>query len=158
MTAFKNARYVDQTQESIDIEFDHPKLGWIEMTVTKGDYPELWALVIASNPRLDKAILEERIAADAQIERKFLSVSRSNFCIALRNLGVIDQQWAVHASQGNLPTSLYDALIAGGMEISTDDAAIIWSGMTSVQRTHQFVEAIRKAKNLTPIQMDDLFK
>ena len=46
--AFRDARYVSDT--AIDIELEHPRLGWIPMTITEDEYPELWVDVIATNP------------------------------------------------------------------------------------------------------------
>lgn len=154
---FRKARYVTPDKTRIDLEIDHPTLGWIEITIDEREYPEVWKSVVATNPTFNSTLAEDYEATQLSIARQGLSADRARFCIALRNMGVIDQQWAIHAAQGNLPTALHGALVAGGLDISMEDAAIQWASLVVVPRHHLFVEAIRKQQNLTPIQMDELF-
>lgn len=155
---FRKARYVTPDKSRIDLELDHPILGWIEMTISEEDYPEVWKQVVATKPTFSENLAEEYEATQLMTARQRMVVDRAKFCIGLRNLGVIDQQWAVHAAQGNLPVSMHASIVAGGERLTIEDASIIWAGLTSVPRGHAFVEAIRKHKNLTPTQMDAVFE
>lgn len=154
---FRKARYTAPDKSRIDLELDHPTLGWIEMTISEQDYPEVWKAVVATNPTFGEKLEEEYNATQLMLARQGKKIPRSAFCIVLRNLGVIDQQWAVSAVQGNMPATLHGAIVSGGHDISLDDATIIWAGLTLIERNHPFVEAVRKHLNLTPIQMDELF-
>lgn len=156
--SIRNPTYIDAEQRVIDIEFKHPTIGWIPMTITQQDYPDLWTEAIRMGVKIDKTLVDERQQLDLMFDRRNLSANRSQFVLKIRDLGVVDQQWAVQAAQGNLPVTLYDAIVAGGHQVSQDDAAIIWAGLNNIHRNHPFVEAIRIHKNLTPIQMDELFK
>lgn len=154
----RNPVYITPQQDTVDLEINHPTRGWIPITITQQDYPDLWAKVMLEGVRTDSELVQERIQLDLLSDRQNLSMSRPEFAIRLRRMGVVDQQWAVHAAQGNLPVTLHQAIVAGGHDIDMDDASILWAGMMRVYRTHPFVEAIRVHKNLTPIQMDDMFK
>ena len=154
---FRKARYINAQKSRIDMEIKHQTEGWIPITIDAQEYPLLWPEVVATNPLFDHEFAVQEAADNLAIQRQAKQMPRSAFCIVLRNLGVIDQQWAVSAAQGNMPSTLHGALVSGGLDISMDDATIVWASLVLIGRNHEFVEAIRKHLNLTPIQMDELF-
>lgn len=40
---YRGAKYVNADRTRINCEVNHPKFGWIPVTITELDYPELWA-------------------------------------------------------------------------------------------------------------------
>ncbi|MDO5647378.1 hypothetical protein [Paracoccus sp. (in: a-proteobacteria)] len=44
---FKTAHYSSKTHTHIDLELDHPEFGWIPLTITEDEYPDLWREVVA---------------------------------------------------------------------------------------------------------------
>lgn len=47
---YTNARYFDDAMTVIDMDLEHPKHGWIPISINEAEYPELWVEVVKSNP------------------------------------------------------------------------------------------------------------
>lgn len=59
MAQFKNARYVTEDRQNIDIDFLHKHLGWIPMTINPREHAELWAAAEAANPPLRPVVVSD---------------------------------------------------------------------------------------------------
>lgn len=47
MASFRNARYINEESTRIDMELEHHTHGWVPITISKVNYPELWDEVVA---------------------------------------------------------------------------------------------------------------
>lgn len=154
---YRNAQYVDREQTMIDAEIEHPIHGWIEITITQSEYPEVWASVTSKEVPLAEEVVRSREEEDALAARSTASMDRGEFCIALRNAKVLNQQQAIQAARGDWIDFFRSALNANANEMNPDDAEIVWAAMNRVYRSHTLVEVFRRYGNLTPMQMDRIF-
>lgn len=82
------------------------------------------------------------------------SLSRAEFCIALKRAGVLSAQEAKVAAKGDWPAS-FAAALAGVTD--ADEAEILWAGVGTVERTHPLLIVLQAASGLTDEQIDALF-
>lgn len=47
---FSDAIYTNEEGTEINMQLEHPRHGWIPITINESEYPELWAEVVATNP------------------------------------------------------------------------------------------------------------
>lgn len=150
--AFRDARYVSDT--AVDIELEHPRLGWIPMTITETDYPELWAEVVASDPA---PYIPPALPTDEELRavwRTNAVLTRREFCIALYRNGILPLDEALDAAKGNWPISFAPLL---GMIPDPAEAQITWATVYVVERQHPFFEMVRAFYQMTPEQADAMF-
>ena len=82
------------------------------------------------------------------------SLSRAEFCIALKRAGVLSAQEAKAAAKGDWPAS-FAAALAGVAD--ADEAEILWAGVSTVERMHPLLAVLQAAAGLTDEQIDALF-
>lgn len=46
---YHSARYINEDHTIIDMELNHPKHGWIPITINEEEYPLVWAEVVAND-------------------------------------------------------------------------------------------------------------
>ena len=86
--------------------------------------------------------------------RPTATLSRAEFCIALKRAGVLSAQEAKAAAKGDWPAS-FAAALAGVAD--ADEAEILWAGVSTVERMHPLLAALQAAAGLTDEQLDALF-
>lgn len=86
--------------------------------------------------------------------RQSASLSRAEFCIALKRAGVLSAQEAKQAAKGDWPATFADAL-AGFPD--ADEAEIIWAAITTVDRMHPMLLALQAFASLPDEFVDGLF-
>lgn len=86
--------------------------------------------------------------------RAMASLSRAEFCIALKRAGVLSAQEAKQAAKGDWPATFASAL-AGFPD--ADEAEIIWAAITTVDRMHPMLLALQAFANLSDEFVDGLF-
>lgn len=154
MMDFRNPQYSNADGTRIDIEFDHPDHGWIPITITPDEYPELWAAVVNSSVAPYAA---ETDAAKRARWRTTATLSRAEFCLALKRAEVIPADQAIAASKGDWPTNFTALLAAMPDGMDPDEAQIIWAGITLVERLHPLFEAVRQFHGMSEADADALF-
>lgn len=151
---FKNPRYAIVDNTFIDMELDHPDFGWIPITISAEDYPDLWSRVTADHVEP----FEETTEADQRAEwRKTAFLSRASFCMALRKQNILPADQAIAASKGDWPTNFTALLAAMPDGMDPDEAQIIWAGITLVERLHPLFEAVRQFHGMPEEDADALF-
>ena len=157
MAKIRKPFYSNGDHTTIDVEYKHEDLGWIPMTITVKDYPELWAEAMKLSPSVNKEFVDQQLLSDAAARRAILSTSRAALSLKLRKLDVFSQEEAIQAARGEFPKKLGDIIAKHEPKLSLEDAEILWAGMTTIDRTDPISEALRKHLNQTPVQMDELF-
>lgn len=94
-------------------------------------------------------------AAELTDWRSKASMSRANFCIALKRMGILPALEAVSASKGEWPTTFAAALV--GLPVDADEAQIVWASASVISRNDPVLEAVAPAAGLTPEQVDLMF-
>lgn len=87
--------------------------------------------------------------------RSDTSLSRAQFCIALRAAGLLSDTSAIEAAKGVWPEAFSYALAEIGMDII--EAQIIWGAATIIMRNDPLLEAMRIQVGLTEEQVDAMF-
>ena len=80
-------------------------------------------------------------------------LSKAEFCIALKDAGLLSVAEAKLAAKGDWPNT-FSAAITGP---DKDDAEIVWAGVSSVERTHPILKKLQTFAKLTDERMDELF-
>lgn len=151
--SFRNARYVKHDGAVIDMDLDHPLHGWIPITITQDDYPELWEEVAASGPTAYVAPTE---AETRERWRQSAILTRVEFCAALMATGILSRSEAIAAAKGDWPTS-FGPMLDSMAEAEADAALILWAGIATIERVHPLLEAVRHFKGLSQEDVDALF-
>lgn len=99
--------------------------------------------------------LRDYTAAELADWRSKASMSRANFCIALKRMGILPALEAVSASKGEWPTTFSAALV--GLPVDADEAQIVWASASVISRNDPVLEAVAPAAGLTPEQVDVMF-
>lgn len=86
--------------------------------------------------------------------RNTATLSRTDFCIALKRTGVLPAREAVLAARGEWPSTFSDALASYP---DPDEAEIIWAGTEVVRRSSSLLESLRVAAGLTLDDLDTMF-
>lgn len=90
--------------------------------------------------------------------RASASLSRADFCIALKRAGVLSANEAKAASKGEWPQSFADALASlPTLNIDPDEAEILWGSVTVIERMHPLFLALKDKANVTDEQADAMF-
>ncbi|MBL4837458.1 MAG: hypothetical protein JKY34_07750 [Kordiimonadaceae bacterium] len=88
------------------------------------------------------------------IWRSTASLSRTDFCIALKRAGVLPAGEAVQAARGEWPETFSDALASYS---DSEEAEIVWAGTEVVLRSSSLLESLRLDASLTLEELDALF-
>lgn len=155
--AFRDARFIDADGAQIDMELDHPKHGWIPITINQEEYPALWPEVLASGPAPYVAPPEPTDAEKREAWRLTAFLSRAQFALATYRLGILPLEEAIGAGKGDWPASFTPILAAMPEGIDPGEAQILWAGITIVERLHPLFEAVRQFRGMTPEQADAMF-
>lgn len=150
--AFTAARFVNAAGTLIDLEINHPKYGWIPITINEEEYPELWAEVVAINDIApfyppDDATLRAQWRPTAKLWR-------SEFCKALEKRHILPLEEAVAAAKGDWPDSFNPLL---SVIEDPADALITWATAQQIERLHPLFEAVREFYHMTPEEADAMF-
>lgn len=148
---FRNARYVRLDNSVIDMELDHPKHGWIPISITQQDYPEVWAEVVATDVAPFVAPDDATLRAQWRPTAKLW---RGEFCKALEKLGILPLEEAVSAAKGDWPAS-FNPLLSQVEDPA--DALITWATAQQIERLHPLFEAVRQFHQMTPEESDAMF-
>lgn len=151
---FANAHYSNAAMTRIDMMLDHPNQGWIAITISEEDYPLVWADVIATGDVAPYEPPSDDAAREAWRARA--TMTRAEFCAALRAAGVLTRAEAITAAKGDWPAS-FEPMLEGMSEAEADTALILWAGITTVERNHPLFEQVRQFKGMTPEDADALF-
>lgn len=152
--SFWDARYINEEQTCIDMMLMHPIHGEIPITINEDEYPEVWADVIATGdiaPYVPPSEDEKRAAW-----RNAVSLTRAEFCTALRAAGILNRSEAIAAAKGDWPAS-FEPMLDNMTEAEADAALILWAGITIIERNHPLLEAVRQFKGLSQEDVDALF-
>ncbi|MFP1646126.1 hypothetical protein [Pontitalea aquivivens] len=87
--------------------------------------------------------------------RATASLSRAEFCIALKRAGVLPANEAKQAAKGDWPPTFANAL--DGFP-DADEAEIIWAAITTVDRMHPMLLALQTFASLPDEFVDGLFE
>ena len=150
---FQDAVWVNAEHTAITMTLNHPHLGWIPITITQEEYPELWELVVASSPAAYVAPTEDD---QREAWRAGALLSRAEFCTALRAAGILTRSEAIAAARGDWPAS-FEPMLDSMTEAEADAALILWAGITVIERSHPLLEAVRQFKGLSQEDVDALF-
>ena len=153
---FRNPRYTNAASDHIDLEIDHPSYGWLPCTINAEEYPDLWPAVVATE-------VSPFVPPDAEAHRAAwragASLSRSQFCIALKRVRILSQAEAVEAAKGGWPASFDPFLTDLPPEagIDPEEAVILWGAVTIIERMHPLFELVRQFHGMPPHEADALF-
>lgn len=86
--------------------------------------------------------------------RATASLSRAEFCIALKRAGILPTNEAKQAAKGDWPATFANAL-AGFPD--ADEAEIIWAAITTVDRMHPMLLELQTFASLPDEFVDGLF-
>lgn len=88
--------------------------------------------------------------------REISTLTRSEFCLGLVSIGLLDASDAIETSKGEWPKSMTSFLSFLDRRQATE-AQIEWAGATSINRTHPFVLSLASWLGMEDAQVDDLF-
>ena len=151
---FWDAKYVNAEHTCIDMMLMHPLHGEIPITINEEDYPQLWVEVVNSGEVADYSPPTEEDKRTAFRARATLS--RAEFCTALRAAGILNRSEAIAAAKGDWPAS-FEPMLDSMTEAEADAALILWAGITIIERTHPLLDAVRQFKGLSQEDVDALF-
>lgn len=92
----------------------------------------------------------------ADRRRNSRPLSRAEFCIAIYRVGLLTASEAINAAKGDVPAPLEQA-IRDLPEQERVEAAILWAGLTQVERAHPMVDLLRVHVGMTDEQVDEMF-
>lgn len=147
-------RYSSPQGDRIDLEVDHPDFGFVTMTISPEDYPDLWASVISGPIAPYAAPSDDDMRA---AWRPFAIMPVAAFCSVLKERGILSPDDALAAAKGDWPAAFQHAL--GGLPDGMDahDAQILWARLQQIERMHPLFEAMRIIAGMTPNEADDIF-
>ncbi|MDO9524975.1 MAG: hypothetical protein Q7J57_05470 [Gemmobacter sp.] len=84
------------------------------------------------------------------------TLSRLQFCTALRAAGILTDPDALAAASGQIPEAFKPALAALAPPDQTN-ARLAWAAASTIDRTNPFITAIAATAGLSDQTLDDLF-
>jgi hypothetical protein len=116
----------------------------------------------AKNWLVENGVLVEQTAMILARRRARAVLSRSQFCLALRAAGHLTALEAKEAAKGEVPAPLAAALAAAVLAATmtveeSENATILWAGLTQVERVHPIIALVQSFLSLTDAQIDALF-
>jgi hypothetical protein len=100
---------------------------------------------------------ESRASAALQEWRESASLTRTKFCLSAKRAGLFTPDDALLASKGGWPEAFANALDELPVNIDPVDAQITWAATTQVSRMDPVLNAVAKANQITPEQVDQMF-
>lgn len=83
-------------------------------------------------------------------------VTRTQFCLAVKDYALLSPQDAITAAAGGWPAAFTAALLAMP-GVDATDAQIVWAAAQEIHRNHPIIIALQSYLQWTPGQMDDFF-
>lgn len=153
MPEYRNARWHDAEHTTIIAEVNHPSLGWIP-TGLRGDCPETGE----DFATLAAGAVAAYAPASLESLREAASLTRQEFCLALKRAGVLSGPDAIDAAKGNWPAAFDAALpLLTASGVDADEAQIIWASANLIERTHPMLSVLSQVAGLSDAQVDALF-
>lgn len=87
--------------------------------------------------------------------RETASLTRAQFCVAVKRAGLLPEAEAIDAAKGNWPQTFSDAL--SGLPVDETEAQIVWASVTEIPRNDTVLEALRVYAGMTDEQIDEMF-
>ena len=120
----------------------------------------LWASA-SSRPDIAPFVPEPVPAPATEADRRAAwretrTLSRAQFCIAVKHAGFLTAAQAEAAARGDIPAPL-EALFATMPAAEAEDGRILWAGLTQVERRHPLVLLVAQHMTLADEQVDALF-
>ena len=157
--SFSNARWGNAERTRIDMDLEHPRHGWIPITINPTEYPELWAEVVRINdigPFYPPADVDREALIQAARENTHLS--RREFCLVLHAFGILNDDEVLTAAKGDFPPSFIPLLdVIEQFGITRTQARVTWATATRIDRLDPFFEIVRQYHQMTPEQADAMF-
>jgi len=94
--------------------------------------------------------------ADPAAWRTTATISRLDFCIALKRAGVLSAQDAIAAAKGDWPPAFTDALSGLSQDVR-EEVQIEWAAVQEIQRNHPMITLLGVVAGMTDAQVDALF-
>lgn len=154
MANFHSARFSSENGSFIDMMLEHPRHGWIPITITEREYPDLWGEAVAGPVAPYQPTSESDRRAGWRLRA---TLSRAKFCLAIYRAGILPLEEAIAAGRGDWPDSFTPLLDRLPDDIDPSEARILWAGITEIDRMHPLFEAAREHFGMTPEQADAVF-
>ncbi len=152
MMDFRNARWADAAQTMINVEIERDG-DWVTVT-TSADDPgtsDLFAAAQAGG-------VADYAAPGIERLRLGVSLTRQEFCLALKRAGVLTGADAIKAAKGDWPSTFDAALpMLAAAGVDPDEAQITWASANIIERNHQLVGLMASVSGLSDVQVDALF-
>ena len=153
---FRNAKY--NAAGTIDCEIDHPRYGWIPITIDETEYPDLYPLVLASEPAAYVAPAEPTAAEVLADKRTRATIDLADLLLKLVQASAITVQEAKAWVRDNtLPAAITDAIDGLTGQLNQISAEIEARRDARIQRNGLFIQALQAAYSRTDAQIDALF-
>lgn len=89
--------------------------------------------------------------------RQSATLSRAQFCVAVKRLGLLSASEAKAAAKGEWPQTFADALAELPSAIDPDEAEIVWASVSVVDRNDPVLAAVAADKGVSDAQLDAMF-
>jgi hypothetical protein len=89
--------------------------------------------------------------------RQSATLSRAQFCVAVKRLGLLSSAEAKAAAKGEWPQTFADALSNLPSAIDPDEAEIVWAAVSVVDRNDPVLAAVAVDKGVSDAQLDAMF-
>lgn len=83
-------------------------------------------------------------------------VTRTQFCLAVKDYALLSPQDAITAAAGGWPAA-FTAALSAMPGVDATDAQIVWAAAQEIHRNHPIIIALQSYLQWTPGQMDDFF-
>lgn len=87
--------------------------------------------------------------------RATATLSRAQFCVAVKRAGILTGDEAIEAAKGEWPAA-FDAVLEG-TDIDPDEAKIVWASVSTIFRNDTILEAVSEAVGLSAEDVDAMF-
>lgn len=87
--------------------------------------------------------------------RTTATLTRAQFCMAVKRAGILPDDEAIDAAKGNWPATFTSAL--SGLPVDQVEAEIVWASVALIPRTDPVLEAIRVYAGMTDEDVDAMF-
>lgn len=115
----------------------------------QGDGTYVWGWTVRSKT---SAELDEDLTA----WRNTAKLSRRDFCITLKRLGILSAGESIAAAKGDWPATFAGAL-SGLPQEAQDEAEIEWAAVQEIRRNHPMIALLGTSAGMTEAQVDSLF-
>ena len=152
MYKFRNPKYTADGR--IDVEIDHPDLGWVPFTIDPSEQPVMQQQALSAGPAPHVPYVPTLVEKRAESALPF-----SDLVSALVSANVITLAEAkAWAKDGKLPDTVVSAIDALPNIKEQAQAYVEGRVDSGFSRNSTFIEALRVAYNHTDAQVDTLFR